>query len=270
MIKKFLALTLSLSIAFSLTACTGSTPKKESSKSNKEQTKKENNSSKPQSQTSESKSKNTNNEKKETKIELTQYSEMKDGEEIAVLETTMGTIKFRLFPKEAPKAVENFKKLIEKNYYNGVVFHRVINNFMIQGGDPKGTGTGGESIWGKYFEDEFSQNLHNFRGALSMANAGPNTNGSQFFIVQNNKVQPNIIEQMKQLNDPNFSEGVIKKYEKVGGTPHLDFRHTVFGHVISGMDIVDKIATVETDDKDKPKQEIKINKAYIEKHKKTK
>ena len=100
----------------------------------------------------------------------------------AVIETTMGTITAQLFPKYAPKTVENFVKLAEKNYYDDVIFHRVIPDFMIQGGDPTGTGRGGESIYGHPFEDEFSEELFNFTGALSMANAGPNTNGSQFFI----------------------------------------------------------------------------------------
>ena len=106
------------------------------------------------------------------------------GEEIAVLHTNKGDIKIRLFPEYAPKAVENFKGLINKGYYNGIVFHRVINDFMIQGGDPTATGTGGESIYGKAFEDEFTPNLINLRGSLSMANSGKNTNGSQFFINQ--------------------------------------------------------------------------------------
>lgn len=107
-----------------------------------------------------------------------------EGEEIAVLETSMGTIRIRLFPEEAPKTVQNFKDLIQKGYYNGLTFHRVIEDFMIQGGDPNGDGTGGKSASGEDFEDEFSKNLVNIRGSLAMANKGPNTNGSQFFINQ--------------------------------------------------------------------------------------
>lgn len=107
-----------------------------------------------------------------------------EGEKVAVLHTSMGDICLRFFPEAAPKAVENFLTHIENGYYNGVTFHRVINDFMIQGGDPKGDGTGGESIWGESFEDEFDQKLLNIRGALSMANSGANTNGSQFFINQ--------------------------------------------------------------------------------------
>lgn len=106
------------------------------------------------------------------------------GDQIAVMHTSMGDISIRFFPEAAPKAVENFVKLSEKGYYDGLTFHRVIEDFMIQGGDPKGDGTGGESFWGKSFEDEFDQKLLNLRGSLSMANSGVNTNGSQFFINQ--------------------------------------------------------------------------------------
>ena len=129
----------------------------------------------------------------------------------------------------------------------GVSFHRVIEDFMIQGGDPKGNGTGGESIWGDPFEDEFSDKLHNFRGALSMANAGPGTNGSQFFIVQASEI-PTGYEVQMQLNG--ISEDAIKKYQEVGGTPWLDGMHTVFGQVFMGMDVVDKIVaeTKNTDE----------------------
>ncbi len=118
-----------------------------------------------------------------------QLEKAEKGEEIAVLTIKgFGDIRIRLFPKSAPKTVENFKKHIESGYYEGVIFHRIINNFMIQGGDPEGTGMGGESAWGGSFEDEFNENLLNLRGSLSMANSGPDTNGSQFFINQNKEV----------------------------------------------------------------------------------
>lgn len=203
---------------------------------------------------------------------LKQLDSPKDGEEIVVMNTSMGTIKFRLFPDEAPKAVKNFKGLIEKDYYNGVIFHRVINDFMIQSGDPTGAGSGGESIYGKEFEDEFSTNLHNFRGALSMANTGvANTNGSQFFIVQANTVPENFIEQMKTANESesmkgSFSPKVVETYQSLGGTPWLDYHHTVFGQVIEGMEVVDAIAKVETDENDKPKTDITIDKIEIVKY----
>lgn len=171
----------------------------------------------------------------------------------AAIKTNLGTIKVALFPQYAPKAVENFVSLAKKGYYDGVIFHRVIADFMIQTGDPTGTGMGGKSIYGKEFEDEFSQELFNVRGALSMANAGPNTNGSQFFIVQNKKLAQDMLEQVKQV----YPEEVVVTYEN-GGTPWLDGRHTVFGQVVSGMDVVDKIAVVKTGWGDKPKKDVVI------------
>jgi peptidyl-prolyl cis-trans isomerase B (cyclophilin B) len=157
------------------------------------------------------------------------------GETTAVMTTTMGAIKIRLFPGEAPKTVENFVTHAKNGYYNGLIFHRVIKDFMIQGGDPTGTGRGGQSIWGRAFEDEFSDDLHNLRGSLSMANAGRNTNGSQFFIVQ-----------------------------AAEGTPWLDFRHTVFGQVYEGMEVIDQIAAVRVGAGDKPVEDVKIISISIE------
>lgn len=178
---------------------------------------------------------------------------------VAVLETTKGTVKIQLFPAQAPKTVENFVGLIEKGYYDGIIFHRVISDFMIQGGDPTGTGMGGESLWGDYFEDEFSDEVFNLRGALSMANAGPNTNGSQFFIVQASRVPANMLRQLKGL----VPDEVVSAYGEQGGTPWLDKRHTVFGHVIEGMDVVDDMAKVRVNYADKPLEDIKIIKATI-------
>ena len=178
---------------------------------------------------------------------------------VAVLETTKGTVKIQLFPAQAPKTVENFVGLIEKGYYDGIIFHRVISDFMIQGGDPTGTGMGGESLWGDSFEDEFSDEVFNLRGALSMANAGPNTNGSQFFIVQASRVPANMLRQLKGF----VPDEVVSAYGEQGGTPWLDKRHTVFGHVIEGMDVVDDMAKVRVNYADKPLEDIKIIKATI-------
>lgn len=195
-----------------------------------------------------------------------QLEPIKKGDTVAVVSTNMGDITIKLFPEKAPKTVENFVTHIKNGYYNGIIFHRVINDFMIQGGDPTGTGCGGESIWGNSFEDEFSEEMRNYRGALSMANAGPNTNGSQFFIVQAKTVDPRLIEQMKQLSNSGYPEECIENYAKIGGTPHLDFRHTVFGQVASGMDVVDAIAAVEVDRRDKPISDVVITsaKVYVE------
>lgn len=158
------------------------------------------------------------------------------GEEIAIIKTEKGDVYLRLFPKEAPKAVENFKTHAQKGYYNGLIFHRVINGFMIQGGDPLGTGTGGESIWGKPFADEFSPKRKNIAGALAMANSGPNTNGSQFFI--------NEVDNFKTKNLPENT-------------------YTVFGQVFKGMEVVKSIAEVETGANDKPVTPITMNIAIV-------
>ena len=175
-----------------------------------------------------------------------QLSSPQKGDTLAVMHTNMGDIKIKLFPEKAPKTVENFVTHSKNGYYNGLKFHRVINDFMIQGGDPRGNGTGGESIWGGSFSDEFDPELHNLRGALSMANSGPDTNGSQFFIVQAREVPSNMLEQMRDLEDNGFPADITAAYEALGGTPWLDFRHTVFGQVTEGMDVVDAIAAVET------------------------
>lgn len=144
----------------------------------------------------------------------------------AVLHTTYGDVHIRLFPDVAPKAVENFVTHSKSGYYNNTIFHRVIRKFMIQGGDPLGDGTGGESIWGREFEDEFSTLKHDKPYTVSMANAGPNTNGSQFFITT----------------------------EK---TPWLDNRHTIFGRAVQGLDVIHKIENTRVH-KDKPEEDIKI------------
>ncbi len=160
---------------------------------------------------------------------------MTDSITVAIIKTNMGTIELELFDKETPKTVENFVGLANKGYYNGVIFHRVIDNFMIQGGDPTGTGRGGESLWGKRFNDEIVPSLkHSGPGILSMANAGPNTNGSQFFIT-------------------------------LVATPWLDGKHTVFGKVISGMDVVKAIGKVPKNQMDKPLKDVVMESVTIEK-----
>lgn len=173
--------------------------------------------------------------------------------------TNLGDITCALFPELAPKAVENFMTLARNGYYDGTIFHRVIYDFMIQGGDPTGTGMGGSSIWEKEFEDEFSDQLFNLRGALSMANAGPNTNGSQFFIVQNKNLPDSMAAEMKRAHYP---EEIVAAYQK-GGTPWLDHRHTVFGQVVAGMEVVDKIAKEPTMPGDKPGRDIVIEKIAV-------
>ncbi len=193
-----------------------------------------------------------------------QLKKAEKGDIVATMHTTLGDIKIKLFGEKAPKTVENFVTHAKNGYYNGIIFHRVIKDFMIQGGDPMGTGIGGESIWGGTFEDEFDMELHNLRGALSMANAGPGTNGSQFFIVQAKEVPANMLSQMKALEDKGFPKEIAEAYAEVGGTPWLDFRHSVFGQVVEGMDVVDTIANVKVGANDKPAEDVVINGIDIE------
>lgn len=173
----------------------------------------------------------------------------------ATIKTNKGDITLQLFDKLAPKTVKNFVELAQDGYYDGVIFHRVIPNFMIQGGDPTGTGRGGKSIYGEQFEDEFSDQLFNLRGALSMANAGPNTNGSQFFIVTMDEVPAQMVGQLEAAG---FPAEIIDAYKKRGGTPWLDNKHTVFGHLVAGEDVAQAIQNVERDAADKPLEDVTI------------
>ena len=191
-----------------------------------------------------------------------QLEPVKAGDITALMHTNMGDIKIKLFPEKAPKTVENFVTHAKNGYYNGLIFHRVINDFMIQGGDPTGTGMGGSSIWGGSFEDEFDVELHNIYGALCMANAGPDTNGSQFFIVEASSVPQDMIGQMRDIPD-SFPADIVDYYEKNGGAPWLDFRHTVFGQVVDGMETVEKIAKIKVDSNDKPMLDVTIDNIEI-------
>ena len=217
------------------------------------------------------------------------------GEEVAVMHTSMGDIYLRFFPEAAPNTVANFRYLSRDGYYDGVIFHRVINDFMIQGGDPEGTGMGGESCWGSSFADEFNARLGNLRGSLAMANSGIDTNGSQFFINQagtGDGSTASAIARYKELYEKNkdkmpsyksfaeffaaqsgmtlldgskLTDDVLSLYEQIGGNIHLDGPlrasggHTVFGQVYQGMDVVDAIAAVETGMNDKPVEDVVIN-----------
>ena len=184
-----------------------------------------------------------------------QLNEVNEKNPLVTVHTNLGDFTLELFPEVAPKTVENFVTHAKNGYYNGVIFHRVIEDFMIQGGDPTGTGMGGESIYGRTFEDEFSREAFNLYGALSMANAGPNTNGSQFFIVTAKQVPA---QMLKQLKDGGWPEEIVEEYAKVGGTPWLDHRHTVFGRVIDGMDVVLKIEGVKRNAQDRPLEDVVI------------
>lgn len=222
------------------------------------------------------------------------------GDTIAILHTNMGDITWRFFPENAPKTVQNFIDLAKTGKYDNTIFHRVINNFMIQGGDyENANGTGGKAANGGQFEDEFCNKLFNIRGSVAMANSGKDTNGSQFFINQATaesfsgftsyeeswKVARNIIAQyvnqnkqddISKINGLSFynptivPDDVKKLYEENGGNPHLDGAfnaadkgHTVFAQVIDGMDVVDKIAKTEVDQSNMPKTPVVINSVEI-------
>jgi len=183
-------------------------------------------------------SSDTVKEKTEQTTSTEKETQMPESMTVAVINTNMGTIEIELFADKTPKTVENFVGLANKGFYDGIIFHRVIADFMIQGGDPTGTGRGGESLWGRSFADEFVSELrHDTSGILSMANSGPNTNGSQFFIT-------------------------------LVPTPWLDGKHTVFGKVISGMNVVEDIGKTKTGAGDKPVEDIKMINVKIEQREK--
>ena len=210
----------------------------------------------------------------ETALELPQLAEKpaKDSQ-VIIMETSAGTIKMCLYPEYAPKAVENFVTHAQEGYYDGLTFHRIIEGFMIQGGDPEGNGTGGESIWGEGFGEEITSNLRHFRGALCMAKSSmPNSQGSQFYIVQNPVVDESLISQMEEIGvnseGNGFPKEVIDAYRELGGVPALDYNYTVFGQVFEGLDVVDKLtieAKVEDDNGTvAPENQPKIVKVTVE------
>ncbi len=198
----------------------------------------------------------------ETTSSAMQLSQPSSGDMIAEIVTSEGTIKIRLFEEQAPLAVENFTSLIEDGYYNNVTFHRVLKDFIIQSGDPTGTGAGGESVFGVDFEDEFSELMHHYTGALSMANSGQDTNGSQFFIVAT-PTNSLTSSQKTDMENNGYSDEVITAYEEIGGVPYLDYVHTVFGQVYEGIDVVYKIADTEVDNNSKPEEDITIISATV-------
>lgn len=200
-----------------------------------------------------------------------QLDKPRAGEQIAVMTTSKGVIKMRLFPEQAPKAVENFTTLAKKGYYNGLTFHRVIEGFCVQGGDPAGTGSGGESIWGKGFENETGPDLINLTGALSMANSGPDTNGSQFFFNQGGKEKFlgwNYIE--SAMDTSALTQEYKELYNTHGGNPTLDqyynkqkVGYTVFGQIFEGIDVLNQIAAVKVDSNDKPIEPVTMQSVEI-------
>lgn len=297
--KKLLAVLIALLLCFGMTAC------------KEEPTTTDDNANETTKTTAGERDNNVDTAYPDKKVGF-QLEMPEKGEEIAIMHTSMGDIHIRFFPEGAPKAVENFKTLAKQGYYNGTMFHRVIADFMIQGGDPKGDGTGGESSFGEDFEDEFDSKLLNLYGSIAMANGGPNTNGSQFFINQKDEEKfgdretytPEYHEEYaktlyqgyldhgytaEQLAERGINswkdfinetyvydwipEEVWDVYLKHGGNLHLDgaFRreggHTVFGQVFLGMNVVESIAAVETDDNAKPKTPVTVKSIEITEYK---
>ena len=202
-------------------------------------------------------------------FELLQLIDPAENETTAVIKTTAGEITVRFFPEEAPLAVENFLTLAESGYYNGVIIHHVVADFLIQSGDPTGTGSGGQSIYTDSndipvtFADEFSPNLPHLYGALAMANKGiPDSNGSQFFIVAQKDVGSDALAQLAELGYP---EKLIEAYALYGGIPQFDYRYTVFGAVTEGMDVVTEISLAMTEgaSSGRPAQDIVIESIEI-------
>ena len=247
---KFLSICLILVVLFALTGCAN-----------------EKGSSENKITTRNSTSKSTNQTKQESLFDdidfktaaEKQMSMPEDGETIAIMHVkNFGDIKFKFFEEVAPKAVENFLTHAKDGYYNGVTFHRVINEFMIQGGDPTATGAGGESIWGENFQAEVDYNYVPYRGSLCMASSSLGI-GSQFFITQANYSE----EQENALESAGYPEMLIEQYKNYGGYIGLYMQYTVFGQVFEGMDVVDKIAAVETElsssnEMSKPVEEVVI------------
>lgn len=198
------------------------------------------------------------------------------GEKIAVITVKdFGEIKIKLFPEQAQKGVENFVGLAEMNYYDELIFHRIIPHFMNQGGDPTGTGTGGKSIWGDKFDGGIPEGLYHFSGAVAYANSGSTaTNGSQFYIVNTDPgefelggtyLEDGSIYKYQTFEEAGFThpKNVQEMYKEKGGTPFLDGSYTVFGQVFEGMDVVRAMGQVETDENDKPLTQVQMESVRI-------
>jgi cyclophilin family peptidyl-prolyl cis-trans isomerase len=193
------------------------------------------------------------------------YTMPEKGEEIVVMTIeNYGDVKIRLFPEQSPKGVENFTKLVREGYYDELIFHRVIDGFMIQGGDPKGNGTGGIDAWGSSvgFEQTLSPRLNHVTGAVSYAVGQDKMNKSQFFIVTGTIPEAEYFSQLNAMGYT-FTPQIQSLYEAVGGTPHLDGQHEIFGQVFDGMEYVLDIQKVPTDGDDKPKSAVRIEKAVV-------
>ncbi len=200
-------------------------------------------------------------------VEIHNFIMPEVGEKIAVINVKdYGTIKIKLFPEDAAKGVENFVGLADMGYYDELIFHRIIPGFMNQGGDPKGNGTGGKSMWGEDFDGGTDENLYHFTGAVAYANSGAtSTNGSQFYIVNTDDGYMQYSCEELMASDPSYywPANVVEKYNEVGGVPFLDGGYTVFGQVFEGMDVVRAMAQVETGENDKPLTQVMMESVEI-------
>lgn len=178
-----------------------------------------------------------------------------NGQKTVIMKTNMGDIKIKLFPEHAPKAVENFVTHAENGYYDGIIFHRAIEGMLVQSGSFDGTATGGKSAWELEFEDEFSDSLHHYNGALSMANHGEDTNGGQFFFVTA-PIGSLAEDTLQQMADAGWRSEVQDAYKQAGGLPSLDWRYTVFGQVYEGLGVVYDISRVKVDAEGKPVDDV--------------
>ena len=197
------------------------------------------------------------------------YTAPAQGDEVVRISVRdYGDIVVRLFPELLPEACENFTELAKSGYYDELIFHRVIENFMIQGGDPKGDGTGGESFWGGKFDGGYSEQLIHLPGALAYANsAGTSTDGSQFYIVTGDTVTAENLGAVSEQGGTYFTAEAKELYQQYGGTPWLDGgNYTVFGQVIDGLDVVFEISHVATDGNDKPKKAVYIDSVTVEQY----
>lgn len=199
-----------------------------------------------------------------TPKEFSQTGEPEEGETVAIIHIKdMGDICVKFFYEDSPLAVENFVTLAANGYYDGIIFHRIIDDFMIQGGDPTGTGMGGESMWGTEFKNEFSDRLGQINGSLAMARTSQlDTNGSQFFI----NAGPEMTEEYLEYYQ--VKENLWDDFLEHGGNPHLQDQYTVFGQVYEGMELVETLSSVETDSSDKPTKDIVIESIKIKQYKK--
>lgn len=195
------------------------------------------------------------------------FTEPEKGEKIVILTVKdYGDVTLRLFADECPKGVENFLGLVEQGFYDELIFHRVVKDFVIQGGDPKGDGTGGQSLWGNGFAQEISGNICHFTGALAYAVVSDKLNKSQFYVVTGDKVTDETFAQLKTSYGKEYSDNVKDLYKKYGGQPFLDGDYEVFGQVIGGLDICLAINDVAVNTSSKPKEQVQIEKMVVKEY----